>query len=60
MAHSKLNRHDLAIADFTQSLKLDPNNINALFARAASFNAIGSLSRAIEDYNAAFLKDQVR
>jgi tetratricopeptide (TPR) repeat protein len=38
-------------------LSLDPDHVNAAFARAACFNAVGQFQRAIEDYNFALLKD---
>ena len=82
MAYSKLGQQERAIADLSAVLELNPDHVNALFARlvaivfdqflwralyellfdfrAACFNSIGQFSRAIEDYNVALLKDQVR
>jgi tetratricopeptide (TPR) repeat protein len=53
-----MGMHDVAIHDFSNVLRIFPNHINAAFARAACYNAIGQFSRAIEDYNFALVKDQ--
>lgn len=58
MLYSKLNQPEPAIVDFGQLLKLNPDHVNALFARAACYNTIGQFSEAIADYNNALLKDQ--
>ena len=47
-----------AIADFTRVLDVDPNHVNAAYARAACYNSKGQFSKAIEDYNIALMKDQ--
>lgn len=49
---------ELAIEDFSKVLNIFPDHINAAFARAACYNAVGQFSRAIEDYNFALLRDQ--
>ena len=39
-------------------MSIDPENVGAAFARAACYNSLGQFSKAIEDYNAALIKDQ--
>lgn len=39
-----------AINDFSIVLKLDPNHVNAAFARASCYNYIGEFDKAIQDY----------
>jgi tetratricopeptide (TPR) repeat protein len=50
--------HDHAIADLSMVLRLNPDHVNAAFARAACYNKMGMLSQAIEDYNMALFKDE--
>ena len=58
MSLSKLNQPKLAIDDFTIVLSLNPNHVNAAFARAACYNTLGQFSEAIQDYNFALVQDQ--
>ena len=58
LAFSKIGQQDLAIADFSIVLQLNPDHVNAAFGRAACYNTMGLFSQAIEDYNFALLKDQ--
>lgn len=39
-------------------LELNPDHVNAAFARAACYNAVGLFTKAIEDYNFALMKDE--
>lgn len=39
-------------------LEIDPNHINAAYARGACENKRGNFAKAIEDYNMALEKDQ--
>jgi tetratricopeptide (TPR) repeat protein len=41
-------------------LEIDPNHINAAYARGACENKRGNFAKAIEDYNMALEKDQER
>ena len=41
-------------------LRIDPNHINAAYARGACENKRGNFAKAIEDYNMALAKDQER
>jgi Tfp pilus assembly protein PilF len=50
----------LILAPPIQVLELAPDHVNAAYARAACYNSKGQFSRAIEDYNLALTKDQVR
>ena len=58
LTFSKIGQQDLAIADFSLVLHLNPDHVNAAFGRAACYNTMGLFSQAIEDYNFALLKDQ--
>jgi len=41
-------------------LEIDPNHINAAYARGACENKRGNFAKAIEDYNMALAIDQER
>ena len=41
-------------------LSIDPNHINAAYARGACENKRGNFAKAIDDYNMALDKDQER
>ena len=56
LCYSKLDKADLAIKDLSAVLLLNPDHVSAAFARAACYNSIGQLAKAIEDYNIALLK----
>jgi tetratricopeptide (TPR) repeat protein len=53
-----MGKPELAIPDLSLVLKLNPDHVNAAFARAACYNSMGLLTQAIEDYNFALFKDQ--
>lgn len=53
-----MGKPELAIADLSIVLQLNPDHVNAAFARAACYNKMGLLTQAIEDYNFALFKDQ--
>ncbi|GMH80793.1 hypothetical protein TL16_g08697 [Triparma laevis f. inornata] len=57
VAFSKLDMLNDAIEDFTAVLESNPGHVQAAYSRAACYNAQGQLSKAIEDYNLALLKD---
>ena len=44
----------------TKSLELEPNNINALYTRAAVYNELNFYKKAIEDYSLALKKDSLK
>ncbi len=46
---AKGDRYDAAISDYTNALKLEPDNIDALNARARVQAAIGELTKAMDD-----------
>src|SRR4051812_6090651 len=54
------NRHDQAIADHDQALKLDPNHSWALVGRGTAFSRIGKLDQAFADLNRAIALDPKR
>lgn len=49
-----------SIIDFTEVLSIDPNHVNAAYARGACENKRGNFAKAIEDYNMALEKDLER
>jgi tetratricopeptide (TPR) repeat protein len=49
--------YDRAIADFTQAIRLDPNNANAYRERGNAYSDKGDYDRAIADYNQALRLD---
>lgn len=51
---------DASIEDFTTVLQIDPNHINAAYARGACENKRGNFAKAIEDYNMALAIDKER
>src|SRR5208282_3244510 len=46
-------QHDRAVADFDQSLRIQPNNVSALFNRCTSRNALAQYQQALSDCNEA-------
>lgn len=47
-----------SIQDYTTVLEIDPNHINAAYARGACENKRGNFDKAIEDYHMALEKDK--
>ena len=45
---------------FTRAIELDPNNINAIYSRAAVYNELNFYKKAIDDYYLAFEKDNMQ
>ena len=54
-AFDKLNELEQSIDDFTTVLEIDPNHINAAYARGACENKRGNFAKAIEDYQSKHL-----
>ena len=52
LAHASLERHDLAIADYTRVIDLDPGNTRVLHNRGTANMRLGRYERAIEDFDA--------
>ena len=50
-AHRKLGQFDEAISDYTESLRLQPNNVKTLNNRGYSYAKKGLYMEAIQDYN---------
>ena len=50
----------MSIKDFTTVLEIDPNHINAAYARGACENKRGNFAKAIDDYNMALAIDKER
>jgi tetratricopeptide (TPR) repeat protein len=53
-----VDQQERAIDDLTRVLTINPDHVNAAFARAACYNKIGQFVKAIEDYNFALMKDE--
>lgn len=53
----QLDNVDQAIDDFSRVLQLDPEHVNAAYARGAAENKRGNFAQAIEDYNMALEMD---
>jgi tetratricopeptide (TPR) repeat protein len=51
---------DESIEDFTRVLEIDPDHVNAAYARGACENRRGNFEKAIEDYQMALDKDRDR
>ncbi len=51
--HCSSGNYEQGIADFTQALQLDPQNIDVLLSRAVAYCYAGSTSRALLDYSEA-------
>lgn len=51
---------DQSVDDFTKVLEIDPDHVNAAYARGACENKRGNFLKAIEDYNLALEKDTER
>ena len=47
------NDLDKALADYTEAIRIDPNNASAYSGRAKVWNAKGEFDKAIDDYNEA-------
>ncbi len=57
MAYYKLGKYDLAISDFTQSLKINADNTNAQGSRAAAYLKQLKYDLALADYTAVLDAD---
>ena len=56
-AYLKKKRYDLAIADYSQAIKLDPKYIDAYLYRGLAYNAKGQYDLAIADYSKVIKSD---
>jgi tetratricopeptide (TPR) repeat protein len=45
---------------FSKAIEIEPNNVNALFYRAAIYNELGFFKKAIDDYYLALEKDSMK
>ena len=54
-----LKRND-RIEYYKRSIKINPENISAIYARASYFNKIGEYEKAIDHYNTAFEMDNLK
>ena len=53
----KLNRLEEAVADFSEVLRMDPSNANALYSRGSARDNLGHFNEALSDYTAALTLD---
>jgi len=52
-AYARKGQYDLAIQDYNQAIKLNPNNVNAITNRGNAYFSKGQYDLAIQDYNQA-------
>ena len=53
IAHGGLEQHELAVADYTKAIELDPSYIGAYYDRALAQIALGDREQALADLNKA-------
>ena len=53
IAYGLKNDFDAAIADFSETLRVDPKHITAYFGRGFAYQSKGDLDRAVADYDEA-------
>lgn len=51
--YSRIDRHRLAIIDFSESIRLDPNNFYSYWWRGRAHEMMNNLTDALEDYRQA-------
>jgi tetratricopeptide (TPR) repeat protein len=56
-AYSAKGDRGLAIADYTETIRLDPQDASAYIRRGTTWHAMGNLNRAIADYDQAIKVD---
>lgn len=52
-AYDDQHKHELAIKDFAEAIRLDPEDSDTFNSRGTTWTALGQYSRAIEDFNRA-------
>jgi serine/threonine protein kinase len=57
VTYGNINRHEEAIADYDEAIRLDPDLADAYTNRGASYAALGQHQRAIADYDEAIRLD---
>ena len=55
--HIDQGQDDLAIADFSEAIRLNPNFVSAFVRRGLAYTLIGEYDHAIADYGAAITLD---
>lgn len=45
------------MADFSEVVRLEPNNVNAYFSRGSALDSLGHFEKAVEDYTKALVLD---
>jgi Flp pilus assembly protein TadD, contains TPR repeats len=53
ISYQRLESFEKAIDDFSQAIRLDPNNANAYYNRGCCYDSIKELDLAICDYSVA-------
>ena len=56
--HNEIYNYDNAIADYTEAIKINPNNTESYILRGSAFNDKGEKNNAIADYTKAIEIDQ--
>lgn len=57
IGHSDAGNYDKALADFTEAIRLDPNDPSGFYHRARSLNDVAEYDRALDDIEAAIKLD---
>ena len=57
MTHDNLSKHQEAIEWYDKALKIDPNNVIALYDKGFALNNLGKYEEAIEWYDKALKID---
>jgi tetratricopeptide (TPR) repeat protein len=60
VAHFEKNEYDLAIADFTEAIHLNPNDGDAYYDRGKVYDDKHDYERAIRDFTSAFVSAPVK
>ena len=53
LINALVDRHDKALADYSEAIRLEPQNPEGLIGRAGIYVRLGDMDGAITDYNAA-------
>lgn len=57
ISHEKLGQFEEAVADFSEVVRLEPDNVNAYFSRGSALDSLGRFEKAVEDYTKALVLD---
>ena len=58
--YEKQSKFEESLKYLSKAIELNPNNVNAYFSRGAVYNELGYFQKAIDDYNTALQKDNIK